>query len=79
MLRQKPTPNTLPIILFLTDGLPALRQTFEVALRLLATKSNMHDRWVYTIGVGADVTPRLLTTYIIPQRVLWGPPNGAPT
>jgi hypothetical protein len=79
MLRQKPTPNTLAIVLFLTDGLQAFRQTFEVALRLLAAKSNMHDRRVYTIGVDADVNPGLLTTYIIPQRVLWGPPNGAPT
>jgi Ca-activated chloride channel homolog len=50
----------LPIVLFLTDGLPTVGQTSEVAIRDLVAKSNPHNRRVFTFGVGFDVNAPLL-------------------
>ncbi len=75
-LRQPHVPGTVPIVLFLTDGLPTVGQTSERAIRDLVEKGNPHNRRIYTIGVGADVNAPLLdrlsditrarTTYIVP-------------
>lgn len=59
-LNQEPTKGMLPIVLFLTDGLPTVGQTSEVAIRDLVIKSNLHHRRVFTFGVGADVNAPLL-------------------
>ncbi|MBN1360516.1 MAG: VWA domain-containing protein [Sedimentisphaerales bacterium] len=59
-LNQEPTAGTLPIVLFLTDGLPTVGQTSEIAIRDLVTKSNPHQRRVFTFGVGFDVNAALL-------------------
>ncbi len=59
-LNQEPTAGTLPIVLFLTDGLPTVGQTSEVVIRDLVTKSNPHRRRVFTFGVGFDVNAALL-------------------
>ncbi len=59
-LNQKPTAGALPIVLFLTDGLPTVGQTSEIAIRDLVTKSNPHERRVFTFGVGFDVNAALL-------------------
>ena len=59
-LSQQPTPGFLPIVIFLTDGLPTVGQTSEVAIRELVTKSNPHQRRVFTFGVGLDVNTPLL-------------------
>ncbi len=59
-LRQKPTDGMLPIVLFLTDGLPTVGQTSEVVIRELVTKHNPHKRRVFTFGVGVDVNAPLL-------------------
>ncbi len=59
-LNQKPTPGTLPLVLFLTDGLPTVGQTSEIAIRDLVTKANPHQRRVFTFGVGFDVNAALL-------------------
>jgi Ca-activated chloride channel family protein len=59
-LSQKPTPGFLPIVIFLTDGLPTVGQTSEVAIRELVTKANPHQRRVFTFGVGLDVNTPLL-------------------
>ena len=59
-LRQEPTKGTLPIVLFLTDGLPTVGQTSEVAIRNVVVKSNPHKRRVFTFGVGFDVNAPLL-------------------
>jgi Ca-activated chloride channel family protein len=59
-LSQKPMEGTLPIVLFLTDGLPTVGQTSEIAIRNLVTKSNPHNRRVFTFGVGLDVNAPLL-------------------
>ena len=59
-LSQQPTEGMLPIVLFLTDGLPTVGQTSELAIRDLVTKSNPHNRRVFTFGVGFDVNAPLL-------------------
>lgn len=77
-LRQPPTAGTLPIVLFLTDGLPTVGQTSEVRIRELVEQHNEHRRRVFTFGVGTDVNVPLLdrladvsrarTTYILPDE-----------
>jgi Ca-activated chloride channel family protein len=59
-LRTKPTPGMLPIVLFLTDGLPTVGQTSERVIRDLALKGNPHERRLFTFGVGTDVNTALL-------------------
>ena len=59
-LSQEPMEGMLPIVLFLTDGLPTVGQTSEVAIRNLVIKSNRHNRRVFTFGVGVDVNAPLL-------------------
>ncbi len=59
-LTQPPTEGMLPIVLFLTDGLPTVGQTAELAIGELASKSNPHKRRVFTFGVGFDVNAPLL-------------------
>ncbi len=59
-LQQEPTEGMLPIVLFLTDGLPTVGQTSEAAIRDLAAKSNPHRRRIFTFGVGFDVNAPLL-------------------
>jgi Ca-activated chloride channel family protein len=77
-LRQPPTPGTLPIVLFMTDGLPTVGQTSEAAIRELARKGNPHQRRIFTFGVGVDVNTPLLekiayesrgtTTFVLPAE-----------
>jgi len=59
-LSQQPTEGMLPIVLFLTDGLPTVGQTAEAVIRDLVAKSNPHKRRVFTFGVGFDVNAPLL-------------------
>jgi len=77
-LRQKPAAGTLPMVLFLTDGLPTVGQTAEVAIREVAMKANPHERRIFTFGVGVDVNTPLLdkialetratSTYVLPNE-----------
>jgi len=50
----------LPIVLFLTDGLPTVGQTSEAAIRDVVIKSNPYNRRVFTFGVGVDLNAPLL-------------------
>jgi Ca-activated chloride channel homolog len=59
-LSQEPTEGMLPIVLFLTDGLPTVGQTSEVTIRNVVTKSNPYKRRVFTFGVGVEVNAPLL-------------------
>jgi Ca-activated chloride channel homolog len=59
-LRGKAEAGALPIALFLTDGLPTVGQTSEVAIRNAAVKNNPFNRRVFTFGVGVDVNTPLL-------------------
>ncbi|MCK5684308.1 VWA domain-containing protein, partial [bacterium] len=54
-LGKKPVGNYLPIVLFLTDGLPTIGQTSEKEIRKTVMKENPYNRRVFTIGVGVDV------------------------
>lgn len=59
-LMQKPTEGFLPLILFLTDGLPTTGERSEVKIRDLVLSSNPYNRRVYTLGVGYDLNAPLL-------------------
>lgn len=81
-LRQPPTEGCLPIVLFLTDGLPTVGALSESAIREAVEKGNPHRRRVFTFGVGADVNAPLLdrlaeatraaSTYILPGEDITG-------
>ncbi len=59
-LSQEPTEDMIPIVLFLTDGLPTIGQTSELVIREVTTKSNPYKRRIFTFGVGLDVNAPLL-------------------
>ncbi len=61
-LRQPPTPGMLPLIIFLTDGLPTVGQTRESAIRNAVVATNTHQRRIFSFGVGFDVNAPLLTS-----------------
>lgn len=77
-LRMRSRPGVLPLVLFLTDGLPTVGQTSEMAIRELAAKGNPRQRRVFTFGVGLDVNTPLLdriavltrgsSTYVLPNE-----------
>lgn len=60
-LRQEHTADTLPMVVFLTDGLPTVGERDEVAIREAAEASNRYGRRVFTVGVGYDVNAPLVT------------------
>ena len=71
-------PGTLPLVLFLTDGLPTVGPTSERELKALVANGNPHGRRVFSFGVGHDVNVPLLdaiaeatravTTYVLPDE-----------
>jgi Ca-activated chloride channel homolog len=77
-LSQEPAVGTLPLVLFLTDGLPTVGRTSESDIRDLVIKSNPHQRRVFVFGVGLDVNAPLLdriagecrgrTEYVLPKE-----------
>ena len=77
-LRQEAIPKMLPLVLFLTDGLPTVGQTSERAICNVAEKGNTHQRRVFTFGVGVDVNAPLLekvasctratSTFVLPEE-----------
>ncbi len=56
------TPGHLPVVLFLTDGLPTVSETKEKIIRQTAARNNRDQRRIFTIGVGADVNTPLLAS-----------------
>ena len=59
-LRQPAEPGTLPVCLFLTDGLPTIGRTLERDIRSTAEAGNAAKRRIFTVGVGPDVNVPLL-------------------
>ena len=59
-LRQDHRAGSVPIVLFLTDGVPSVGQTAELEIAESAGELNRHARRVYTFGVGEDVNVPLL-------------------
>ena len=64
-LAQPATAGTLPLVLFLTDGLPTVGETREASIVQLAARSNPAGRRIFTFGIGADVNSPLL------ERIAW--------
>ncbi|MHC4304725.1 MAG: VIT domain-containing protein [Planctomycetota bacterium] len=77
-LNQPPAASMLPIVLFVTDGLPTIGRTREADIRDMVEQANVHKRRVFTFGVGHDVNVPLLdriadrtratATYVLPQE-----------
>lgn len=77
-LRVPATQGTLPIVLFLTDGLPTVGERNEVRIREAAKAMNKESRRIFTFGVGFDVnspllsnlatTSRAASTFVLPQE-----------
>lgn len=77
-LSQSATPDTVPLVLFMTDGLPTVGNTSELAIRNVAMQSNPHQRRIFTFGVGYDVNAPLLqkisdetraaSTFVLPDE-----------
>lgn len=61
-LRQPPTPDTLPLMIFLTDGQPTSGETRETEIRKAVIATNKHKRRIFSFGVGFDVNAPLLTS-----------------
>lgn len=67
-LLPRPNEGFLPLVLFLTDGLPTAGQTSELAIREGVEKANIHNRRIFTFGVGADVNAPLLERIALGTR-----------
>lgn len=77
-LKPTATPGTLPMVLFLTDGLPTVGERNEVAIRDSVKAANVGGRRVFSFGVGVDVNAPLLTaiargargtsTFVLPEE-----------
>ena len=77
-LRAPVMAGTLPLVLFLTDGLPTVGPSSEKELHALVAAGNAHHRRVFCFGVGNDVNVPLLdriaeatravTTYVQPDE-----------
>jgi Ca-activated chloride channel family protein len=59
-LAPPPPAAVLPIVLFITDGLPTIGRTRETDIRDMVERANAHGRRVFTFGVGHDVNVPLL-------------------
>jgi len=71
-LRPGVAGGSLPMIIFLTDGLPTVGITNEVAIRDAVKAANSHNRRLFSFGVGYDVNTPLLSSISASSR-------GAPT
>ncbi len=77
-MRPEPTKGMLPLVIFLTDGLPTVGERSEVKIRDDAKAANKFNRRVFTFGVGFDVNSPLLSglgkasrgasTFVLPQE-----------
>ena len=81
-LLQEPTEGFLPLILFLTDGLPTTGEKREVQIRDLVLSSNPYYRRVFTLGVGYDLNAPLLdglAEYSLGQSIFVAPEDNVDT
>ena len=77
-LRPQPTAKTLPIVLFLTDGLPTVGERSEAGIRSAVKNANKFNRRIFSFGVGFDVNAPLLnamateargaSTFVLPKE-----------
>jgi Ca-activated chloride channel family protein len=59
-LAQPTAVGALPLVLFVTDGLPTVGETREGSIVQLAGGSNRAGRRIFTFGIGTDVNAPLL-------------------
>ena len=59
-LKQPVTPGFLPLVVFLTDGMPTVGITDEARIRDDSAAANTAKRRVFTFGVGYDLNAPLL-------------------
>jgi Ca-activated chloride channel family protein len=59
-LRQPTRKEMLPLVVFLTDGVPTTGVVAEKSIREEAEKANVNNRRIFTFGVGYDVNAPLL-------------------
>jgi len=71
-LSAEPAAGMLPMVLFLTDGLPTIGVRSERDIREAARKANKFERRIFSFGVGYDVNSPLLAGLATGSR-------GAPT
>lgn len=69
-LRPEPTANALPMILFLTDGIPTIGERSEVRIRDAAKAANLANRRIFTFGVGQDLNFPLISALSTNSRGL---------
>lgn len=69
-LSQETRDGFLPMVLFLTDGLPTIGETSEVKIREAMAKVNQGRRRIFTFGVGVDVNTPLLSRLADDSRAL---------
>jgi Ca-activated chloride channel family protein len=69
-LNQPPTPQMLPLTIFLTDGVPTSGETRESAIRSSVVAANKHKRRIFSFGVGFDVNAPLLTSVANATRAI---------
>jgi Ca-activated chloride channel family protein len=77
-LRAEAMPEALPLVLFLTDGLPTVGPTSERELHAMVAAANRHQRRIFSFGVGHDVNVPLLdrlaeatravASYVLPEE-----------
>ena len=67
-LLQPATEGFLPVVLFLTDGVPTAGTCDEGRIRDGAVSANRHHRRVFTFGVGTDVNAPLLDALATQSR-----------
>ena len=67
-LRQPALAGFLPVVLFLTDGLPTAGVRDEARIREGARQANAEARRVFTFGVGTDVNAPLLDALAAQSR-----------
>ncbi len=67
-LRQEPTAKTLPLVLFMTDGLPTVGEKREAAIRDAVKQANKFHRRIFSFGVGYDVNAPLLNAVATESR-----------
>lgn len=67
-LHPRPETPLLPIVLFLTDGIPTVGRTGEAEIRRLATDGNRFRRRIFTLGVGSKFNAPLLDALALQSR-----------
>ena len=59
-VKMRPTSGYLPLVIFITDGLPSTGVTEEDSIRRGVIDANVHNRRIFTFGVGYDLNAPLL-------------------